>query len=55
MNASLPAIQARRLVKKFGDLRAVDGIDLDAAHGRFARLATIVRSSMGSTGFDKCI
>jgi len=33
MNASLPAIQARRLVKKFGDLRAVDGIDLDVPRG----------------------
>jgi len=28
-----PAIQARGLVKKFGDLRAVDGIDLDVPRG----------------------
>ena len=33
MNSSLPAIHARGLVKKFGDLRAVDGIDLDVPRG----------------------
>ena len=33
MNSSLPAVHARGLVKKFGDLRAVDGIDLDVPRG----------------------
>ncbi len=33
MNASLPAVYARGLVKQFGDLRAVDGIDLDVPRG----------------------
>ena len=33
MNSSLSAIHARGLVKKFGDLRAVDGIDLDVPRG----------------------
>jgi daunorubicin/doxorubicin transport system ATP-binding protein len=33
MNATLPAVQARGLVKKFGSLRAVDGIDLDVPRG----------------------
>jgi len=33
MNTSLPAVQARGLVKRFGDLRAVDGIDLDVPRG----------------------
>jgi len=33
MNSSLPAVQARGLVKRFGDLRAVDGIDLDVPRG----------------------
>jgi ABC-2 type transport system ATP-binding protein len=33
MNASVPAVQARGLVKRFGDLRAVDGIDLDVPRG----------------------
>jgi ABC-2 type transport system ATP-binding protein len=33
MNASLSAVHARGLVKKFGDLRAVDGIDLDVPRG----------------------
>src|SRR5262245_39684353 len=32
-NSTLPAIHARGLVKKFGDLRAVDGIDLDVPRG----------------------
>ena len=33
MNASVSAVQARGLVKRFGDLRAVDGIDLDVPRG----------------------
>ena len=33
MTASNSAVQARGLVKKFGDLRAVDGIDLDVPRG----------------------
>ena len=33
MNATLSAVHARGLVKKFGDLRAVDGIDLDVPRG----------------------
>jgi len=33
MNASVTAVQARGLVKRFGDLRAVDGIDLDVPRG----------------------
>jgi ABC-2 type transport system ATP-binding protein len=33
MNATTSAIHARGLVKKFGDLRAVDGIDLDVPRG----------------------
>jgi ABC-2 type transport system ATP-binding protein len=33
MNVSTSAVQARGLVKKFGDLRAVDGIDLDVPRG----------------------
>jgi ABC-2 type transport system ATP-binding protein len=33
MSASIPAIHARGLVKCFGDLRAVDGIDLDVPRG----------------------
>jgi len=33
MNAPVSAIYARGLVKKFGDLRAVDGIDLDVPRG----------------------
>ena len=33
MNSTIPAIHARGLVKKFGDLRAVDGIDLDVPRG----------------------
>jgi ABC-2 type transport system ATP-binding protein len=33
MNSSVSAVQARGLVKKFGDLRAVDGIDLDVPRG----------------------
>src|SRR3712207_8326922 len=28
-----PAIEARGLVKKFGDVHAVDGVDLDVARG----------------------
>ncbi len=31
--SAAPAIQARGLVKRFGDLRAVDGIDLDVPRG----------------------
>src|ERR687889_1170702 len=31
--SSHPAIQARGLVKEFGDVRAVDGVDLDVARG----------------------
>ena len=33
MSASASAVQARGLVKRFGDLRAVDGIDLDVPRG----------------------
>jgi len=33
MSTSLSAVHARGLVKKFGDLRAVDGIDLDVPRG----------------------
>ncbi len=33
MNSPVSAIHARGLVKKFGDLRAVDGIDLDVPRG----------------------
>ena len=33
MNASLPAVHARGLVKKFGDLRAVNGLDRDVPRG----------------------
>jgi ABC-2 type transport system ATP-binding protein len=33
MNTPASAVQARGLVKKFGDLRAVDGIDLDVPRG----------------------
>ena len=33
MNSITPAVHARGLVKKFGDLRAVDGIDLDVPRG----------------------
>jgi ABC-2 type transport system ATP-binding protein len=33
MNVSTSAVHARGLVKKFGDLRAVDGIDLDVPRG----------------------
>jgi ABC-2 type transport system ATP-binding protein len=33
MNTAISAVQARGLVKRFGDLRAVDGIDLDVPRG----------------------
>jgi len=33
MSANASAVQARGLVKRFGDLRAVDGIDLDVPRG----------------------
>jgi len=33
MNSSISAVHARGLVKKFGELRAVDGIDLDVPRG----------------------
>jgi ABC-2 type transport system ATP-binding protein len=33
LNATSPAIQARGLVKRYGDVRAVDGIDLDVPRG----------------------
>jgi ABC-2 type transport system ATP-binding protein len=33
MSATASAVQARGLVKRFGDLRAVDGIDLDVPRG----------------------
>jgi ABC-2 type transport system ATP-binding protein len=33
MNSTTTAVHARGLVKKFGDLRAVDGIDLDVPRG----------------------
>ena len=33
MSASAPLIHARGLVKKFGDLVAVDGIDFDVQRG----------------------
>jgi ABC-2 type transport system ATP-binding protein len=33
MNSAVSAIHARGLVKRFGDLRAVDGIDLDVPRG----------------------
>jgi len=33
MNSSMSAVHARALVKRFGDLRAVDGIDLDVRTG----------------------
>ena len=33
MNTAIPAVQARGLVKRFGETRAVDGIDLDVPRG----------------------
>ena len=42
-----PAVHASGLVKKFGDLRAVDGIDLDVSQGEI--LGVRVANGAGKT------
>jgi ABC-2 type transport system ATP-binding protein len=50
---ALPAIRARGLVKTFGDLRAVDGIDLDVAQGEI--FAILGPNGAGKTTFMRML